>query len=176
MKSPNLTTALAAALLSAALLSPAAVAQTKMEVPWLGLAQARDGRVVNTVLVDGTVLRGRVLDVSEDELRFQVKSTSKPAEHPKGEIGVPKDQVQVFSYTYRDGARGRTLGALIGGAAGAVPALFVAKIAHNEGGNLKGNVAGALAGIAGAGIGLGYGLGHAADTKTMTVFVVQGIE
>ncbi|MDA0206174.1 MAG: hypothetical protein O3A53_11780 [Acidobacteria bacterium] len=131
MKSPHFTTALAAALLSAALLSPAARAQTKMEVPWMGLAQALDGRVVNTVLLDGTVLRGRVLDVSYDELRFQVKRTSKPVVYPKGEIAIPKGQVRVFSYTFRNGTRGRKLGAVIGGAVGAVPTLLVASIARN---------------------------------------------
>ncbi len=176
MKSPKFTTAVAAALLSAALLSPAARAQTKMEVPWLGLAQGLDGRVVNTVLLDGTALRGRVLDVSENELRFQVKTTSKPVVYPKGEIVLPKGQVKVFSYTYRNGSRGRKLGAVAGGAIGAFPTLLVAGIVNNEGGNIPGNVAGVLAGIAGAGVALGYGFGHAADTKTMTVFVAEGLE
>ena len=142
----------------------------------MGLAQALDGRVVNTVLPDGTVLRGRVFDVSEDELRFRVKTTPKPVLYPKGEIAVPKGQVKVFSYTYRNGTRGRKLGAVIGGAVGAVPALLVASIAGNEGGNLREGVTGVLAGIAGAGVALGHGIGHAADAKTMTVFVAQGIE
>lgn len=172
MKSPKFAAAVAAVLLVAALLSPAARAQTKMEVPWLGLAQALDGRVVDTVLLDGTALRGRVVDVSENELRFQVKTTSKPSVYPKGEIAVPKGQVKVFSYKHRSGSRGRALGAVIGGAAGAVPALFLAKLASNEGAN----AGGALAGIVGAGVAIGYGLGHAADTKTMTVFVAEGTE
>ena len=176
MKSPKFTVALVAGLFSIALLSPSAHAQSKMEVPWMQLAQALDGHVVNTVLLDGTALRGRVLEVSENELRFQVKTTSKPVVYPKGEIIVPKGQVKVFSYTYRNGTRGRKLGAAAGGAAGAVPTFLVAGIVANEGGNIPGNVAGVLAGIVGAGAALGYGLGHAADTKTMTVFVAEGIQ
>lgn len=176
MKTPKFTLALVAVLFSAALLSPIAHAQTKMEVPWLGLAQALDGHVVNTVLLDGTALRGRVLDVSENELRFQVKTTSKPVFYPKGEIAVPKGQVKVFSYTYRNGTRGRALGAVAGGAVGVIPTILVGAIAGNEGGNIPGNVAGVLAGIIGGGAALGYGLGYAADTKTMTVFVAEGIE
>ena len=176
MKSPKFATTFAAALLSAVLLSPAALAQTKMEVPWMGLAQALDGRVVNTVLLDGAVLRGRVLDVSYDELRFQVKKSSKPVLYPKGEVAVPKGQVKVFSYTYRNGTRGRKLGAVYGGAAGVFATIAVASIATNEGGRINGAARGVLAGIAGAGVGLGYGIGHAADTETMTVLVAQGIE
>ena len=140
------------------------------------LGQALDGRVVDTVLLDGTELRGRILAVSENELRFRAKATSKPAVYPKGEIVVPKRQVKVFSYAYCNGSRGRILGAAIGGAAGAVPTILAGTIANNEGGNLPGNVVGVLAGIVGAGVALGYGVGHAADTETMTVFAAEGIE
>jgi len=179
MKSPKFTTAFAASLLFAALLSPAAHAQTKMEVPWLGLAQALDGHVVNTVLLDGTALRGRVLDVSENELRFKIKETSKPVVHPKGEMTVRKGQVKVFSYTYRNGSGGRIIGTAIGGAAGLVPTLLVASITKGEGGNIfdvDPGVGTVLTGIAAAGVSLGYGVGHVVDTKTMTVFVAEGID
>lgn len=176
MKSPKFITALAAVFFSAALLSPAVRAQTKTEVPWLQPAQALDGRVVDTVLLDGTALRGRILDVGENELLFRVRTTSKPGVYPKGEIVVPKGQVKAFSYTYRDSRRGRTLGTAIGGAAGLAPAILAGAIANNEGGNIRGSVVGVLAGIAGVGVALGYGLGHAADTKTMTVFVSEGAE
>jgi hypothetical protein len=176
MKSPKYITALVAVLFSTALLSSAADAQTKTEVPWRGLAQALDGRVVNTVLLDGTALRGRILEVSENELRLRVKTTSKPSLYPKGEIVVPRGQTKVFSYTYRNGTRGRVLGSVAGGAAGTVPTILLGVISGNEGGNLPSNVVGVLAGIVGAGAALGYGLGHAVDTKTMTVYVAEGLE
>ena len=110
------TAALVAAMLIAAVLSPAARAQDRIEIPWPELGQALAGHSVSTVLPDGTVLRGRVLDVSADQLRFDANKTSNRTLHPKGELSLAKSQLTVFSYTQKRG-HWRAIGAAIGAAA-----------------------------------------------------------
>ena len=116
MKSLRLTASLAAAILTAAILTPAARAQERIEVPWAELGPALAGHIVSTVLPDGTVLRGHVLDVSAEQLRFEANKTSNGALYPKGELSLARNQLKVFSYTQKRG-RGRAIGAAIGAAA-----------------------------------------------------------
>ena len=168
-QSLRITTIAVAAIMAAAILSPSALAQNQIEVEWAQLASALEGRVVSTVLVDGPVLRGRVLDVSPTGLRFEVKKTSNRAEYPKGEGTVPREQLSAFSYTERRGYW-RGAGAAIGvaGAAAAISPLVA--ISRNEGRDDEGLAFAVLGAIGGA---IGYGIGHAADTHKTTVMVAK---
>ena len=103
MKSLRLTASLAAAILTAAILTPAARAQERIEVPWAELGPALAGHIVSTVLPDGTALRGHVLDVSAEQLRFEANKTSNGALYPKGELSLARNQLKVFSYTQKRG-------------------------------------------------------------------------
>ena len=140
MKSLRLTASLAAAILTAAILTPAARAQERIEVPWTELGPALAGHIVSTVLPDGTVLRGHVLDVSADQLRFEANKTSNGALYPKGELSLARNQLKVFSYTQKRG-RGRAIGAAIGAAA-TLAAFYVlgesGRQAHNHGNHCPG--------------------------------------
>ncbi len=170
-KSLRITTAVVAAILTATILSPAASAQDQIEVQWAELAYVLEGRVVSTVLVDGTVLRGQILDVSSTELRFEVKKTSNRDLYPKGEGSVPRGQLRVLSYTEKYG-NWRAIGTAIGVGGGALASMPVWAPAANEGGlnELTGSITGALIGLGAA---AGYGLGHVADTHTTTVIVAK---
>jgi hypothetical protein len=137
------------------------------------LGQALSGHTVSTALPDGTVLRGHVLDVSADQLRFDVNKTSNRALYPKGELSLAKNQLKVFSYTERRG-HWRAIGATIGAAAGVAATLPIWATANNEGGFDPGDLPGTitLAGV-GGGAALGYGLGHAADTHEVMVIITK---
>ena len=103
MRPLRFAAAVVAATLTAAVLSPAARAQERIEVPWAELGPALAGPIVSTVLPDGTVLRGHVLDVSADQLRFEANKTSNGALYPKGELSLARNQLKVFSYTQKRG-------------------------------------------------------------------------
>ncbi len=169
--------ACAAAILFAGLHGSAAFAQERIEVPWTELAPALAGKVVSTVLVDGTTLQGRVLDVLADELRFEATKTSNRDLHPKGNISLPRSQVSVFSYKERRGYW-RAAGTAIGVVAGAsIGALYCAKsngcirgFQSTSSGNL-GTVAAVSIGGGGA---AGYFAGRAADLhETMVVLAKE---
>ena len=91
MRPLRFAAAVVAATLTAAVLSPAARAQERIEVPWAELGPALAGPIVSTVLPDGTALRGHVLDVSAEQLRFE------------GELSLARNQLKVFSYTQKRG-------------------------------------------------------------------------
>ncbi len=168
------TTALGAAIMTAVILSPFARAQEKIEVPWVELGRAVDGQVVSTVLTDGTVLRGRVIDVSDSELRFDVKKSSNRSIYPKGEVSLAKSQLTVFSYTEKRGywrAAGTAIGAA-GGLAGTSP--LWGWVLENKPQRIDVDsgvvlVAGVVAGAAA----LGYGIGNAADKHEVTVVIAR---
>lgn len=168
-KSQRFTMALIAAILAATILSPNASAQEQVKVPWAELPYVLEGRVVSTVLVDGTTLRGRVRDVSSTELRFDVKKTSNRDLYPKGESHVPREQLRVFSYTEKKG-NWRAIGAAIGAAGGVAAGTIPVQIAYNEHGSAR---AAGYAFFGALGAGLGYLGGHIADTHTTTVVVAN---
>jgi hypothetical protein len=172
MKPLRITTTLAAALMTAVMLSPAARAQKKIEVPWSELGQALGGHTVSTVLPDGTALRGRAIEVCDRELRFEVKKTSNRSGYPKGELSLAKSQLTVFSYTEKRGhwrAAGTAIGAA-GGLAGTSP--LWGWVLENKPQRVDVDsgaifVAGVVAGAAA----LGYGIGNAADKHEVTVII-----
>ena len=168
MKSLRLTASLAAAILTAAILTPAARAQERIEVPWAELGPALAGHIVSTVLPDGTVLRGHVLDVSADQLRFEANKTSNGALYPKEELSLARNQLKVFSYTQKRG-RGRAIGAAIGAAAIVASFYIPIEINSNEAGD--GNATAQHVAMGGIGAGLGYLVGNQVDKRTITVIV-----
>lgn len=176
MKTLRLTHSLAAAALAAAMLCPSLAAQERVEVAWTDLPRTLNGRVVSTVLVNGTVLRGRVIEASADDLRFEVKETSNHEFYAKGERSIPRSQLSVLSYTERRG-HWRAIGTAIGGAAGVMPAWFVCNL-YRCGENYQNSGVGVVlaAAMVGGGAALGYGIGHGADTRTVTVFVAKDVE
>lgn len=176
MKPLRITTALAAAIMTAVMLSPTVRAQQRIEVRWAELPQVLDGRVVSAVLVDGAVLRGRVLDVSATEARFEVKKTSDRNLYPKGEGSVTREQLSAFSYRDRRG-HWRAAGTAIGGGAGAVPAVLLCGLRSDDacsgGYQNSDKMAAAAAAMVGVGAVVGYLAGHAADLHETIVVVAK---
>ena len=170
-KSLRITTAVVAAILTATILSPGAPAQQRIEVQWAELAYVLEGRVVSTVLVDGTVLKGRILDVSPTELRYEVKKTSNRKLYPKGEGSVPRGQLRVLSYTEKHG-NWRAIGTAIGVGGGALAGTPIWATAANEGGQneLTGSITAAVIGLGAA---AGFAAGLNADTHKTIVVVAK---
>ncbi len=160
------------ALWVAVALCPVASAQRQFEVAWEALPSTLGDRVVSTVLVDGTELKGRVLGVSPTELRFQVNRTSKPVFYPKGEVTIPRDQLGAFGYYERRGSLWRKVGTAGGAGGGFLVGLPILLIANNEGGQNNLTV-GIAAAATGAGAGLGFLLGREADTKRIVVVIAD---
>ena len=113
------------------------------------------------------MLKGRVLDVSPTEARFEIKKTSNRDAYPKGEGSVPREQLRVLSYTELSG-NWRAIGTAIGAGATAVPGVMLAAQFRNEGAEGV-PLAAALIGV---GVGLGYLGGHIADRHKHTVTLV----
>ena len=172
MHSFRLTAAVALAALTLGMFSPYAQAQDRIEVPWAELAGALEGRKVSTVLVDGTLLQGRLLGVSPTEARFNVSKTSNSDLYPRGERAIPKAQLTTLSYRQMGGPKWRPIGTAIGAASGALATLPYWVTASGEGG-LKGQNAAITLGGIGAIAALGYLLGHEGDKRLITVVVTK---
>lgn len=158
-----------AAILIAAVWGPAAKAQQRIEVPWGELGRTLVGRNVSAVLADGTVLRGRVLEVSGDQLRFDANKSSNRSIYPKGELSLASNQLTAFSYTQRRG-HWRAAGAAIGAAGGAAAISPLLIISGNESSE---SVAPGYALFAGIGAALGYLIGNEADKHEIMVTITR---
>lgn len=142
----------------------------RLETRWEDLEQAVSGRDVSTVLVDQTELHGRVLSVSADGVRFDVKRTSNARAYPKGEATVPRQQLSVLSYVETEG-KWRGVGTAIGAGAGAAAGGMGAVRMKNEGNSSA--AATVAASAIGAGAAVGYFAGRGADRRTVTVVVAK---
>jgi len=142
----------------------------RAETRWEDLEQVVSGRLVSTVLTDKTELYGRVLGVSSDGLRFEVRRTSDKRAYPRGEVVVPREQLSVLSYAETKG-KWRALGTAIGAGAGAAAGSLGAVRMNNEG---NAAAAGAIAASAvGAGAAAGYFAGRSADRRTVLVVLIR---
>ncbi len=142
----------------------------RVETRWQDLEQVVSGRTVSTVLADQTELHGRVLGVSSDGMRFDVRRTSDKRAYPKGEVVVPREQLSVLSYAETKG-KWRALGTAIGAGAGAAAGALGAVRMNNEGNSAAAATVAAAA--VGAGATAGYFAGRGADRRTVLVVLLR---
>jgi hypothetical protein len=119
------------------------------------------------VLPDATVIQGKQANFTPEALTLQVVKTSNPAQHPKGQITIPREQVKTLDIR-KNGIKFRTIGALVPVAAGAAAGASVASDKQ-----LLSGAAGAVLFlfIAVAGGTAGFFIGRAADRAFHTVTV-----
>jgi hypothetical protein len=70
------------------------------------------------VLPDATVIQGKQAAFTPESLTLQVAKTSNAAQHPKGQITIPREQVKTLEIR-KNGIKFRMIGALVPVAAGA---------------------------------------------------------
>ena len=160
-----------AAVLAFALLSPCLLGQVRVEAAWDELT-LYSGRKVSAALVDGALLTGSIVAVSDDGLRFRVKKTSNRDLYPRGKVMIPRSQLSAFSYQEMGRVLWRPLGTAIGAGAGSMASLPFWVTASGEGG-LKGRNAGITVGAIGGLAAVGYLLGRQTDKRTVTVVITQ---
>ncbi len=119
------------------------------------------------VLPDATVIQGQRASFTPDALTLQVLKTSNAAQHPKGQVTIPREQVKTLGIR-KSGIKFRTIGALAPVAAGTAAAGMIASDKH-----LESAVAGAVVflSVAVAGGTAGFFIGRAADRSFHTVTV-----
>jgi hypothetical protein len=64
------------------------------------------------VLPDATVIQGKQAAFTPEALTMQVVKTSNPAQHPKGQVTIPREQVKTLDIR-KNGIKFRTIGALV---------------------------------------------------------------
>jgi hypothetical protein len=100
-----------------AIVAPVEAQQTKAR-SWGELSQeVQPGWTVRMVLPDSTVIQGQQAAFTPEALTLQVIKTSNPAQHPKGPITIPREQVKTLDIR-KNGIKFRTIGALVPVAAG----------------------------------------------------------
>ena len=119
------------------------------------------------VLPDATVIQGQRASFTPEALTLQVVKTSNAAQHPKGQITIPREQVKTLGIR-RNGIKFRTIGALAPVTAGTAAGGLIASDKH-----LESAVAGAVVFLAVAGVGgtAGFFIGRAADRSFHAVIV-----
>lgn len=142
----------------------------RVETRWEDLEQVVSGRLVSTVLADKTELYGRVLGVSSDGMRFDVRRTSDKRAYPEGEVVVAREQLSVLNYAETKG-KWRALGTAIGAGAGAAAGALGAVRMNNEGNSAAAGTVAAAA--VGAGATAGYFAGRGADRRTVLVVLLR---
>lgn len=135
---------------------------------WSELSQeVKPEWTLRLMLPDATVIQGQRATFTPEALTLQVIKTSNAAQHPKGQITIPRDQVKTFEIR-KNSIKFRTIGAL---APVAVGAAVGAKVASDK--QFLSGVAGAVLFLFIAIVGgtAGFFLGSAADRSFHTVTV-----
>lgn len=151
-----------------AIVAPVEAQQTKAR-SWGELSQeVQPDWTLRMVLPDATVIQGKQATFTPEALTIQVVKTSKAAQHPKGQITIPREQVKTLEIR-KNGIKFRTIGALVPVAAGAGAG---AAVASDKQQFLSG-VAGAIVFLFVAIVGgtAGFLIGRAADRAFHTVAV-----
>jgi len=120
------------------------------------------------VLPDATVIEGRHAAFTPKELTLKVVKTSNPAQHSKGQVTIPREQVKTLEIR-KSGMKFRIIGLLVPVVAGAAAG---AAVGSDKTSMLSGEAGAALfLVIAGVGGTAGYFIGRAADRAFHTVTV-----
>ncbi|MFQ5740593.1 MAG: hypothetical protein ACE5JX_16430 [Acidobacteriota bacterium] len=88
-----------------------------VQLKWSELGAVIEGRKIETVLVDGTALKGKAITVGTEYLELEIKETSNAAKYPKGPARVPRESLSVLQFTEVRGSW-RAIGTAIGFFAG----------------------------------------------------------
>jgi hypothetical protein len=139
-----------------------------IELKWSELGSHISGRDIELALPDGTSLNGEVEAVREDALVLNVKKTSDPTAHPKGNAVIPKSSVSTLALKELRGKWGRRVGVSLGSITGATLGGYVAIM------NADSSAVGlsTFLVITGAGTVAGYFLGKSADSRVKHIRVV----
>ena len=141
-----------------------------VQLKWSELGAVIEGRKIDTVLVDGTALKGKVITVGTEYLELEIKETSDAAKYPKGTARVPRESLSALQFTEVRGSW-RAIGAAIGAGAGAAAGIPFYTYAENEAAPDKG--AAVVAALAGGGAVIGFFAGRSADKRTVVVSIVS---
>jgi len=85
-----------------------------LKLKWSELGAVIEGRKIETVLVDGTALKGKVVTVGAEYLELEIKETSDAVKYPKGPARVPRQSLSALQFTEVRGTW-RAIGTAIGG-------------------------------------------------------------
>ena len=88
-------------------------AEQKNARSWGELSQeAQPDWTFRLVLPDATVIQGKQAAFTPESLTLHVVKTSNAAQHPKGQITIPREQVKALDIR-KNGIKFRTIGALV---------------------------------------------------------------
>jgi hypothetical protein len=96
-----------------------------MSLQWQDLAPIVAGREIETVLPDGTKLKGDVFAVREDHLVMNVKKTSNKALYPKGQHSIDRGSITTLDLRKKT-IRWRVIATIAGTVAGLVAGSYIA--------------------------------------------------
>lgn len=148
--------------------STAMAASRPIELKWDELASHVEGREIELVLPDATVLKGEVEALRDDALVLNVKNTSDSKAHPKGNAVIPRAAVTLISVRDSPGRWGRGIGVTLGTLCGMALGTYVAaEHSHSVGTGVS-----TFAAIAGAGTVAGYFIGKPADRRMTQICIV----
>jgi hypothetical protein len=139
-----------------------------LELKWNELTPLIGGQMVQMVLPDSTTIKGEAIAVREDALLMDIKRTSNPSVHPKGNALIPKASVNLIRLERRRGSWGRSLGTVVGVLTGVVVGAYTAATTTDSA------AAGipVFLGIAGGVSVGGYLIGREVDKRTMMIKIV----
>jgi len=159
------------AMLMAVMLAAQSMAMAEsgaVELKWSELSFHIQGRDIALTLPDGTSLGGEVEAVRDGELVLNVKSTSSPKTHAKGNAVISRDSVSTLALKEAGGKWGRKVGVSLGSITGLTLGGYVA--ATNANSAAAGLTTFLL--ITGAGTLTGYFLGKSADRRVKHIRIV----
>ena len=78
-----------------------AAARTDLRLQWSELPPVVSGQNIEMVLPDATRVKGKVMAITEDELRMRITATSKSQAWPKGDASIPRAAVSVIRIVKR---------------------------------------------------------------------------
>jgi hypothetical protein len=151
-----------------AIVAPVQAEQVKAR-SWGELSQeVKPDWTFRLVLPDATVIQGKQAAFTLEALTLRVIKTSNPAQHPKGQIAIPREQVKTLEIR-KNGIKYRTIGVLVpvaaGAAAGAAKASDKQMLLSAEAGGIVFLLIAVVGGTA------GFFIGRAADRSFHTLTV-----
>ena len=152
----------------AALNGSLAEAQSEVKRTWREIAYVVDHEIALS-LPDGSYLQGKALAVRPDSIDMDVKETSEPNLHPKGETTVPRSSISSIELRTKRRS-GRSIGAKSVASAASVGGLILGGVIGRKGGSADSTFVGMAVGTIVGAVG-GVLVGQRLDTEQESVFI-----
>ncbi len=138
---------------------------------WEELPALVEGRKIETVLLNGVSVRGRVIKVSSDGIEIDVRKSSAPALLPKGQTKIQRELLSRVKVVRKQGVWRGVLTVVMGTAGTVAAMLLISLELFGEGGAKDPKAKPFIAGVtAGSGF-LGYLWGAHIDDRSFVVVV-----